>query len=953
MSILFRPGRGVKPFPTRHCLRNLFISRGLARHPYPPQSGESAHSFKSMRSRVEMLFDQNQVVAVCCRNLLPRRELLHSSPYRYSAQNVQMNRREQRGQRCRSWTSVRLGVVLALGVALAGCTRAHYRRQADRETYNAVECATSNPRYALTDYTIEPQPTSRMYDPFNPDCEPMPPDDPESHELMHCVSGMRGWKHWHRYGDTPYAENPDWRRHLPLDENGVLTLDRRGAVEMSLLQSREFQQALEELYLAALSVTFERFRFDTQFFGTNALSFLADGPARSANGSQSVLRNDNTLRAQKLFATGSELVVGLANSLVWQFAGPDQYTANTLLNFSLVQPLLRAAGRAVVLELLTDAERAMLANIRQMEQFRRGFYLQVVAGRSPGPGPSSQRVGTPSMTSPPSAAGGLIGLLRQQITIRNQRTLVQGLRRSVPEQELRFEAGWLKDKFELELIRQALYDAESQLVQLESDYNDRLDLYKITLGLPPNLDVRIADRLLAQFDLISPELLELEETIRALRLDLHPTRPLSPDSLARLAALGKAVRAQLKALPEDFDRLEQALPHRRGDLLLLSRREEVREGTVEAAPYSVSELERRVFGDKPGLKPGLKPEARLGLRDEFARYVATNLGPNLAEIERLEKQAREQPPGPQPPAIEERFRQDIVSTLEFLLADVSRLQLFQIQARLDAIAWVPIDLAPEEALGIARENRPDWMNARADLVDSWRQIEVTANALQSDLSLTFSGDINTTGNNPVRFRSSTGRLQVGAEFDAPLTRVAERNAYRAAQIAYQRARRNYYAFEDRVDQVLRSSLRDVRATQLDFELRRVAVWLAAQQVDLTRLSVAAPPRPGQKEGPGGINTGRNLVQALQGLANAQNNLMSAWVDTEVQRMNLDFDLGTMQLDDNGMWIDPGPIEKGYGVRRGESPESGSEEPAAQAKEPGRQVSPETVPAPGPPAPEGT
>ncbi len=848
--------------------------------------------------------------------------------------------------------SIRLGVVLALGVALAGCTRAHYRRQADRETYDAVESATSNPRYALTDYTIEPQPTSRMYDPFNPDCEPMPPDDPESHELMHCVSGMRGWKHWHRYGDTPFVENPDWRRYLPLDENGVLTLDRRGAVEMSLLQSREFQQALEELYSSALSVTFERFRFDAQFFGTNALSFIADGPQRTPAGSQSTLRNDNTLRAQKLFATGGELVVGLANSLVWQFAGPDQYTANTLLNFSLVQPLLRAAGRAVVLERLTDAERGMLANIRQMEQFRRGFYLQVVAGRSPGPGPSSQGVGTPAVTAP-TAVGGLVGLLRQQITIRNQRTLVQGLRRSVPEQELRFAAGWLKDKFELELIRQALYDAESQLVQLESDYNDRLDLYKITLGLPPNLDVRIADRLLAQFDLISPELQDLEETIRVLRLDLHPTHPLSPDSLTRLAALVRAVQAQLKALPEDFDRLEQALPQRRRDLLLLSRREEVREGTVEAAPYSVSDLERRVFGDKPGRKPGAEPEAKLGLRDEFAQYVATNLGPNLAGLERLEKQARERPPGPPPDGAEERFRQDIVNALELLLADVSRLELFQIQARLDAIAWVPIDLAPEESLDVARENRPDWMNARADLVDSWRQIEVAANALQSDLSLTFSGDVNTTGNNPVRFRSSTGRLQVGAEFDAPLTRVAERNAYRAAQIAYQRARRNYYAFEDRVDQVLRTSLRDIRATQLDFELRRVAVWLAAQQVDLTRLSVAAPPRPGQKEGPGGINTGRNLVQALQGLANAQNNLMSAWVDTEVQRMNLDFDLGTMQLDDNGMWIDPGPIEKGYGLSRGGSEGGQPGQPAVQAKEPGQRDSPETVPAPVPLAPEGT
>jgi hypothetical protein len=292
-------------------------------------------------------------------------------------------------------------------------------------------------------------------------------------------------------------------------------------------------------------------------------------------------------------------------------------------------------------------------------------------------------------------------------------------------------------------------------------------------------------------------------------------------------------------------------------------------------------------------------------------------------------------------------RRDVVEVLQDLLDDVSYLQLIQVAARLNSIWWVPIDLMPEDALRIARENRPDWMNARAALVDSWRQIEVVANTLEGVLNVTFNGDINTTDNNPLRFRGTTGRLQAGVQFDAPLTRVAERNAYRTAQINYQQTRRSYYAFEDRVDQVLRSSLRDIRLTQLRLELLREAVWLAARQVDQTRLSVARPPRPGEQEGPGGINTGRNLVQALQGLNDAQNNLMNAWVDTEVQRMNLDFDLGTMQLDDHGMWIDPGPIDKGYGVPREEARErqspnnvpSGSEPPAAQ--------SPEVVPAPEP------
>jgi hypothetical protein len=76
---------------------------------------------------------------------------------------------------------------------------------------------------------------------------------------------------------------------------------------------------------------------------------------------------DNRYRIEKLTATGGELVVGFANSLMWQFAGPDNYSAESILDFSLVQPLLRRGGRARVMERLTISERSLLANVRQMQ----------------------------------------------------------------------------------------------------------------------------------------------------------------------------------------------------------------------------------------------------------------------------------------------------------------------------------------------------------------------------------------------------------------------------------------------------------------------------------------------------------------------------------------------------------------------------------------------------------
>ena len=53
-------------------------------------------------------------------------------------------------------------------------------------------------------------------------------------------------------------------------------------------------------------------------------------------------------------------------------------------------------------------------------------------------------------------------------------------------------------------------------------------------------------------------------------------------------------------------------------------------------------------------------------------------------------------------------------------------------------------------------------------------------------------------------------------------------------------------------------------------------------------------------------------QQLEGLQRAQNSVLAVWVGYEIARSQLDLALGTMQIDDEGMWIDPGPIGLQYG-----------------------------------------
>jgi len=808
-------------------------------------------------------------------------------------------------------------LALLVLVLLSGCTRSYYRLQADKQVYGLVN---DEPRYLPTSptdtFTVQPDRRARFFDPNNPDRPPMPPDDPVSHKYMHWVDGKHGFRGWHRNGSTPFVASPDWEAFLPYDEDGKLVLDLVGATQAARLNSRNYQNELEDLYLSALDVTFERFRFDAQFFGGNATNVLLNGSDTGA-GSQTTWNNTTDLQMQKLFANGGTLVVNLANSITWQVSGQNDYNAFTLLDFSLFQPLLRGFSRARVLERLTVAERTLLSNARQMERYQQGFVTEIATGVNAGQGPSRRGgllggsgfdgfsgvgsggfgqvgnvvgntggLGNATGGAGAGQAGGFWGRLQDLQQIHNQEANVASLRASLTQLEL---SGI--DKFQVDQARQALYNAQSVLLTSRVAYQDALDAYKITLGLPPHLEVKLDEKALRPFQLIDPDLAQLQIDLDMSQIDLraqerNPQVNLLEVELQELANIRKRIDAHMKRVDEDFAALDKSLEQRRKTLEELAKRQEFTSGEFDIRPFDRQVFDQRIAALKRRLA------------DVVNRIHITN--GSIARVSAGAPTAG--------PAVTIKM---LVSLTADLSAQLQELLLEQARARMESVDLVPINLTAPQALAIASRSRLDWMNARASLVDSWRLIEFNANDLEAGLNIVADGDITTRSNELFGFRGKTGNLRLGLEWDAPLTRLAERNNYRQTLIDYQRARRGYMAFEDGVSLGLRTELRTIQRNRVNFELRRAAIETAITQVDLSREKVLQPPppaQPGQTPQRFTSTTARDLLSALSDLLQVQNDFLSVWINYEVTRMVLDRDMGTLKIDDQGRWIDPGPVD---------------------------------------------
>ncbi len=202
----------------------------------------------------------------------------------------------------------------------------------------------------------------------------------------------------------------------------------------------------------------------------------------------------------------------------------------------------------------------------------------------------------------------------------------------------------------------------------------------------------------------------------------------------------------------------------------------------------------------------------------------------------------------------------------------------------------PVRFDAESAVKVALLNRLDLHTQRDRVDDARRQVRIARNALLPDVSLSAQygldggpGDVNDTV--PEQWSAS-----MGLEFELPLDRKAERNAYRAALITLQQARRTLERRCDEIERDIFDQLRQLSQVEKRIDLQRKQIEFEQRAVAVTEIRYNA-----------GDVSNRDKLEARQGLINAQNRLIDLKVQHFIARLRLARDLGILFVDENGMW----------------------------------------------------
>lgn len=694
----------------------------------------------------------------------------------------------------------------------------------------------------------------------------------------------------------------------PSTREGVPRLDLHEIVDLALLNNPDYQSQKELLYRVALQLALER--YDYLLLPTPNGNGTTTGYTHNRNGGITVdnLSLDSRIALQKALITGGDVLASFANNVLLTFNGPSGFATDVSseLLFEFTQPLLQ---RDIRFESLTQAERDLVYAARDFARFRKGFFVDF-----------AQRY------------YGLIRAYRQiEIDSQNYFSLV----RAFNQAEAEYRAG-LVPRFQVDQVEQNLLSGRGSLIGTCNGVEQSLDSLKLAMGVPVETPINIDlteldeltlnDELAVAADLINRAQRRLSRTLEQPQPERIELLSIGVVLIDRISEASN-IRQALQMSPLDTGNLREL----RAQLLVGAARASADEISASLQSELDSEspspplIFRRTLAMTDALQAllqrqfeliaerGEAPESLPQIREAYQAGIARNIALADQLQQMIQQEEMQQIPELVTSAGELRTEmQELVRQVDPLLGiSIDQLSaaakqntaeeqamtlLAQSQQILADIGTTlqPIDLEVDDAMMTALLLRFDLMNQRGLLADDWRQIKLAADDLRSILNLNASQRIGTDpGNtNPFDFTFDESQTALRLTFDAPLNRLAQRNAYRFSLINYQAGIRNLGVFEDSIKFDVRNDLRNLALGREQYLIAVASAALAFERVVSTSLEF--------RLGTGGVSA-RDFLEAQTAYTDALSAVASRHIDYILDRTQLFLDMELLTVNDRGFW----------------------------------------------------
>ena len=381
------------------------------------------------------------------------------------------------------------GCFYLLLLCVAGCSTTHYKNSADKEAASILEEKQPLVPNTDTNFTIVPF-------------------EPADLALLSVNTNK-----FEYFGSE--AQRDVGSSILPLSN----------ALDMAVKYNRNYLRQKEVLYLSALQLSLDRFRF-TPIFGGGADTTYQER-AREVAGSVDQLTTDRSIRGggnigvNKLMRSGTRIAADFTTDFLRFVSGDPSLTTSSRLAATISQPLWRGAGYRVTIENLTQAERSLLYDLRDFTRFRREFTVSI--------------------------AQQYYNVLQSRDQVRNQWQGYQAARKNALREKANYDEGF-QTLTELGRFEQQELQGELAWIAAVRSYQQSIDAFKIQLGLPTDTQLLLDDTELANLKIDPPDL-SAEDAIEVAlsnRLDLFTVRDQYDDA-------ERKIKVAANALGPDFD----------------------------------------------------------------------------------------------------------------------------------------------------------------------------------------------------------------------------------------------------------------------------------------------------------------------------------------------------------------------------------------------------------------